>query len=223
MGRVIAIGDIHGCDRALELLLAMIAPQSDDCLVVLGDVVDRGPNTRRCIAMLLELRQRCRLVHLMGNHEEMVLDALHGGEWSRSWPGYGGREMLASYGGGFGMIPPEHMDFIRGGKEYFETPTHIFVHAHLRRHVPIEAERCEYLRWERFEAYPEAHCSGKRVVCGHTAQRHGRPAGNQHYLCIDTCVYCPLGFLSALDVTTDLLWQASQAGETRPARSVWEA
>src|SRR4051812_9682650 len=69
--RTIAIGDIHGCDAALAALVAAIAPQPNDTLVVLGDFVDRGPNTRGVIDQLIELSQRCRLVTLLGNHEEM--------------------------------------------------------------------------------------------------------------------------------------------------------
>lgn len=218
-GRTIAIGDIHGCHVALETLLAAIDPQPQDCLVVLGDVIDRGPGTRQCIDRLLVLRQRCRVVHLMGNHEEMFLDAYAGGGWSQSWIAYGGQEMLNSYGGGVKNIPPAHLDFIRGGKDYFETARDIFVHGNLRPQVPVDQEQAQWLRWARFAPTEQPHCSGKRVICGHTAQPGGLPVGGAKYLCIDTCAYCPRGALSALDVATNLVWQATQAGvlrETRP-------
>lgn len=215
-GRLIAVGDVHGCDLALETLLAVVAPQPQDCVVQLGDVIDRGPNSRRCIDLLLELRNRCRLIHLMGNHEEMLLDALAGGEWSRGgWLSYGGEEMLHSYGGSFDLIPAAHLDFIRNGKDYFETETTIFVHGNLRPEVPVEQETSEWLRWARFQPISRPHCSGKRVICGHTAQRHGRPVGGPYYLCLDTCAYCREGWLSALDVGTNTLWQTNQRGETR--------
>lgn len=214
-GRTIAIGDIHGCDIALATLLAAVAPTPDDTLIVLGDVIDRGPSTRQCIDRLLALKTQCRLVHLMGNHEEMFLDTLLDGPWSQTWYQYGGMEMLDSYGGAFDRIPREHMDFIRGGKDYFETETHIFVHGFLRPSIPVDHEHLQWLRWSRFQPPAERHCSGKRVLCGHTAQASGRPAGNAHYVCIDSCVYCPTGALSALDVTSDDLWQATQSGELR--------
>lgn len=221
-GRTIAISDIHGCLTALDRLLEMIAPRPEDCLVQLGDVIDRGPDSRGCIERLLELEQHCRVVHLMGNHEEMLLDVLGGGEWRRTWQSYGGAEMLASYGGGLDQIPLEHLDFIRAGKDYFETDTHIFVHGYLRPDVPVEAESNQVLRWTRFQPTSELHVSGKRVICGHTAQRRGLPVGGEHYVCIDTCAYCESGYLSALDVGTNMFWQASDFGEVRGPRPLQE-
>lgn len=214
-GRTIAISDIHGCNVALERLLELLAPQPEDCLVQLGDIVDRGPDTRRCIDLLLDLKRRCRLVHLLGNHEEMLLHAYAGDGGARSWMAFGGRETLDSYGGGFDGIPQEHLDFIRCGKDYFETDSHIFVHGNLRPEIPVSQEQVEWLRWARFQPTDRVHCSGKRVVCGHTAQRDGHPVGGTHYLCIDTCAYCRSGWLTALDVAGDTLWQASQEGQQR--------
>lgn len=212
-GRTIAIGDIHGCDVALDLLLETIQPQPDDLLVILGDVIDRGPDSRRCIEQILELRRQVRVVHLMGNHEEMMLDAMQGGEWLDHWPAYGGAEMLESYGGGFENIPEEHLTFLRNSKDYFETESHIFVHGYLRPQMPPDQEETMWLRWARFQATSAAHISGKRVICGHTAQSNGMPVVCPHYVCIDTCAYCPRGFLSALHVESDTLWQANQAGK----------
>ncbi len=54
--RTLAIGDIHGCDTALETMLSNLQPTSDDTVIVLGDVVDRGPNTKRCMELLLDLK-----------------------------------------------------------------------------------------------------------------------------------------------------------------------
>ncbi len=221
-GRVIAIGDIHGCHVALETLLDAVAPRQGDCLVVLGDVIDRGPGTRQCIDQLLGWQHRCRVVHLMGNHEEMFLDALAGGSWTQGWLTYGGREMLESYDATTEGIPPEHLHFIRGGKDFFETDREIFVHGNLRPQVPVDHEQSQWLRWARFQPHDHWHISGKRVICGHTAQPDGRPVGGPNYLCIDTCAYGPDGALSALDVETGMIWQATQAGELRDARPLAE-
>jgi len=59
MGRTLAIGDIHGSDYALDALLDLIAPTPDDTVVVLGDIVDRGPGSRQVIDRLLALRGTC--------------------------------------------------------------------------------------------------------------------------------------------------------------------
>ncbi len=73
MSRVIAIGDIHGCDVALETLLDAIDPRPEDLIITLGDIVDRGPNSRRSLDLLIDLRDRCQYIGILGNHEEMML------------------------------------------------------------------------------------------------------------------------------------------------------
>ncbi|MEZ6058036.1 MAG: metallophosphoesterase family protein [Planctomycetaceae bacterium] len=219
-GRTIVIGDIHGCDVALETLLDALDLQSNDLVITLGDVIDRGPNSRRCIDLLLELQQTCRSVHLMGNHEEMFFSAMHGGEWSQTWAQYGGHEMLASYGGTFQSVPERHLDFLRNGKDYFENDQIICVHASLRWMVPVDHEVTHWLRWNRFRPEQPPHVSGKRVLAGHTAQRSGLPAIVPGWVCLDTHVYGPEGRLSALIVEEDQLRQSNQQGHLWPAREL---
>ncbi len=74
--RTIAIGDIHGCSLALEALLDAIQPRPDDVIVTLGDYVNRGPDSRGVLDRLIELERRCKLVPILGNHDEMLLAAL---------------------------------------------------------------------------------------------------------------------------------------------------
>ncbi|MBX3441875.1 MAG: serine/threonine protein phosphatase [Planctomyces sp.] len=214
-GRLLAIGDIHGCDVALHTLLRALKLTKEDTVVILGDVVDRGPNTRRCLDILLDLREECRLVHLMGNHEEMFLDALQGGRWSNAWLQNGGDEMLASYGGEFDNIPSQHLDFLRSGRDYYETELDIFVHATPHFDTPMDEQSGQSLRWNRITGREPPHCSGKRVICGHTSQRGGVPLVFMGWVCLDTNVYGDRGALSALDVLNDEIYQAEQSGRFR--------
>jgi len=73
----LAIGDIHGNLSALDDLLAKVVPEltPDDELVFLGDYIDRGPESRRCIDRILTLRDEATfsVVTLMGNHEDGML------------------------------------------------------------------------------------------------------------------------------------------------------
>lgn len=211
-GRTLAIGDIHGCDVALETLLEKVPPAHDDTVVVLGDVVDRGPNTKRAVDLLLELQKECKLKFILGNHEEMMLEAVRSGKWLRDWLEFGGSETLQSYGGEVEDVPSEHLDFFAAGLDYYETETEIFVHAKLEPEVPLEMQTPEWLRWERLTGREPPHESGKRVVCGHTSQKSGEPLVFDGWVCIDTWVYGD-GCLSALDVGTDVLYQATQAGD----------
>jgi serine/threonine protein phosphatase 1 len=69
-GRLIAIGDIHGCHEEFAELLRLIDLQPDDRLILLGDLVNRGPNTPR----VLELARAHRAISLLGNHELRLLN-----------------------------------------------------------------------------------------------------------------------------------------------------
>lgn len=217
-GRILAIGDIHGCHVALDALLSLVQPDAEDQLVVLGDVVDRGPGTRQVIDQLLHVGQFTQLVFIMGNHEEMMLGAVEDARLASHWLSYGGTQTLDSYGGGFGQIPPRHWDFLHAGGEFWETDSEIFVHAALQPDVPLTEQVSEWLRWTRFTGEEPAHPSGRRIVCGHTIQTNGLPCVAGRWVCVDTWAYGGQ-FLTCLDVTHDLVYQANQRGESRgPAR-----
>ena len=218
-GRTIALGDIHGCDVALDTLLDKLAITPDDTLVILGDVIDRGPGSRAVIDRLIELQNACHLKCLMGNHEEIFFDARAGGEWSQSWLRFGGQEMLDSYGGDIDHVPDSHVEFLQDMLPYWESDQEIFVHANLEPEVALENQTPQWLRWERLTGNEPPHASGKRVVCGHTTQPSGYPAIAEGWLCIDTCVYGP-GYLTALDTATNALYQARQDGTFRGKFSV---
>jgi serine/threonine protein phosphatase 1 len=209
--RTLAIGDIHGCDRALAALVDLIQPTAEDTLVFLGDVVDRGPGTRQAIEQLLELQQRCKLVFLIGNHEEMMIEAMRRGNIVRAWLQFGGLQAVESYGGDPGRIPPEHLAFLEAGLNYWETDTHIFIHANLEPGVPLEQQRPEWLRWVHLSGEELPHPSGRRVICGHTSLKDGVPATLPGWVCIDTHAFGGKP-LTALDVDADLVYQADQQG-----------
>lgn len=97
-GRTIAIGDVHGCPDALAALTHAIVPGPADTVVMLGDYIDRGPGSRAVLDQLLALARRCRLIPLLGNHEEVLLDALRDTAHLRRWLGLGGADTLRSYG-----------------------------------------------------------------------------------------------------------------------------
>jgi len=129
--RTIAIGDIHGCSAALDALLEAIRPRHDDCIITLGDYINRGPDSRGVIERLIDLAHRCRLVPLLGNHEEMLFEALADSYPLHYFLGVGGDDTLDSYGPGrdLSLIPDDHIKFLKSGLDYRETETHIFVHA----------------------------------------------------------------------------------------------
>src|SRR5262245_52696089 len=125
-GRTIAIGDIHGCPDALAAVLDAVSPDRDDTVVTLGDYIDRGPNSRGVLDRLIRLAGRCRLIPLLGNHEEALVDALRDKDALRRWLTLGGPDTLRSYGwvpGGprralADWFPEPHREFIAGCRDY---------------------------------------------------------------------------------------------------------
>ncbi len=215
--RTIAVGDIHGCSRALDTLLEAIGPQQDDLFIPLGDYVDRGPDSRGVLDRLLELEASCTVRPIFGNHEEMMLGVLNDEGPPDFWLRYGGVETLDSYGfsGSLNVVPEAHRDFLSRCIDFAETDSHIFLHANYDPDVPLAELSRELLRWTGLgELMPGPHASGKPVVVGHTPDRSGEIMDVGYLKCIDT--FCYGGqWLTAIDLQSRQLWQASETGELR--------
>ena len=215
--RLIAIGDIHGCRAALDKLLEVIEPGPEDLIVTLGDYVDRGPDSRGVVDTLIDLGTRTRLVGLLGNHEEMMLDVIRGNEPHHNWLRYGGVETLESYGfdGDLDFLPTSHDRFFDSLGDYFETDEFFFTHAAYDPFTPLRNQSTELLRWYSLnEGLPAPHESGKVAIVGHTANRDGEILDVGHLVCIDTFCYGG-GWLTAIELGSRQVWQASPQGELR--------
>jgi serine/threonine protein phosphatase 1 len=220
--RTIAIGDVHGCPRPLDALLATIQPRPDDVIVTLGDYVNRGPDSRGVLDRLIELERRCTLIPILGNHDETLLAALAGEPRALSdLLDMGGGATLASYGArriteaDLVRIPPAHRAFLERCRDYHETDTHLFVHAQYDPDMALEEQAWLRLRWESLrDQVPRPHVSGKRAIVGHTSQKTGEILNLGHLVCIDTYCYGG-GWLTALDVDTDEFRQVNCRGEPR--------
>jgi serine/threonine protein phosphatase 1 len=214
--RTIAIGDIHGCSAALDALIHAIGPRPEDVIVTLGDYINRGPDSRGVLDRLIALGRRCRLVPLLGNHDQMLLEA-RSGLHPTTWIGMGGLATLDSYGPGreLSLIPEEHFEFLGRCLDYHETESHIFVHANYFPDIPMVEQPVEMLRWESLrDITPGPYESGKTVIVGHTSQKGGEILDLGHLVCIDT--YCHGGgWLTALEVNTGEVWQADREGGIR--------
>lgn len=208
MPRTIAIGDIHGCSDALRSIVRAIGPRPDDTIVCLGDYVDKGLDSAGVLDVLIDLMGRCRLVPLLGNHDELMLEARNSRAAFRRWLEFGGTAALDSYGstGQLGLVPEVHFQFLEHCRPWFETPTHFFVHANYDPRFPLDEQDEAALRWVSLRDHvPGAHVSGKTAVVGHTPQAEVLNLG--HLICLDTgCAYD--GKLTAMDVGTGKVWQA---------------
>ncbi len=210
------MGDIHGCSIALESLINAIDPQPEDLIIPLGDYVDRGVDSKGVLDQMIKLGDRCQLIPILGNHDQMMLHAKEGRSDFQFWLNCGGDSALDSYGSTsqLDLIPPSHFRFLGKCLSYFETETHIFLHANYKPDVPIERLDDHTIRWLSLRDYvpPKRHCSGKIAVLGHTPQPEILDL--DFLIGIDTGV-CDGGWLTALDVESGKIWQVNEAGVVR--------
>jgi serine/threonine protein phosphatase 1 len=99
-GSVFVFGDIHGCHSELQKLLDLVPYKENDLLIFLGDYIDRGPDSKKVIDILLKLKKEMpNTMFLKGNHEDMMLDWLgYNGTYGASWIMNGGETTLQNYG-----------------------------------------------------------------------------------------------------------------------------
>jgi serine/threonine protein phosphatase 1 len=214
MSRLLAIGDIHGQSAAFRALLEVIKPTRDDVLVLLGDYINRGPDSRGVIERILRLREETQLICLRGNHEQMLLDAHRSGDGGLFWIECGGDETLRSFGCDDVESMPDYVfDFLNETRLYYETEKFIFVHANVDAEVPMESQSANTLLWRHLE-YAPAHCSGKVVICGHTPQASGLPVHFGSAVCIDTDVGRS-GWLTCYEPLRGRYWQCNADGKRR--------
>ena len=217
--REFVIGDIHGCDRAFAALLEAIKPERTDTVILLGDYIDRGPDSYAALETTLALNQRCTVVALAGNHEKMLLQSRSEPRMLAEWMLHGGRATLDSYARrgyerNIQCIPSAHWHFLSEQLlDYWETDRHIFVHASVEPDLDLK-DQPEYVLFWQFFLDPTRHKSGKSIVCGHTSQKSGLPKVFDKGLCIDTWA-CGGGWLTCFDTNRDEFIQCNSVGQRR--------
>ncbi|MBB4053769.1 serine/threonine protein phosphatase 1 [Devosia subaequoris] len=229
-----AIGDVHGClDELVDLEHQIIADghsiPGSKLLVMLGDYVDRGPDSAAVIDHLLSRPpEGFRRVCLMGNHELMFRDFLTRPHPQSNWLEFGGLETLRSYGisndalkatrpSQWPMlikahIPDNHLDFLASLSWTLQVPGWLFVHAGIQPGIPLEAQKADDLFWIReafYDLVDHEDCShfSFRVVHGHTPAAD--PVITRRRICIDTGAYAT-GRLTSLRITPDGSFQMLQ-------------
>ena len=217
--RCYAIGDVHGRLDLLKGLLASIAdhnrqrPQRKTTIVMLGDLIDRGPDSRGVIDHLRNPPEMgASFVFLKGNHEEMLLRGLSGDSTTLTkWIGLGGDQCIKSYGVEPGSLlgqPPEtveailtahiplsHIRFLEGFSDSARFGDYLFVHAGIRPGLRLEDQRPTDLRWIRKEFLSSELAHEFLVVHGHSVTTEVEQRNNR--IGIDTGAYRS-GILTAI-------------------------
>jgi len=234
--RTLVVGDIHGKLALLARLLEeMDYRPGDDRLILIGDLVDRGEDSRGVVSRAIELKREApaRVVVIRGNHEAMMLAALAHPESEQAelWYYNGGIETLQSYmdeDGNFD-VPEEHWDFLASLPTWYEDEHAIYVHASLPEGEngdflhPREAPESPELYWARNRHF-FAEYKGKTVVFGHTIT--GMVFGQKEkvwirdaLIGIDTGAYLT-GVLSAIELPSRTVFSVTEEkGEEEDALS----
>jgi serine/threonine protein phosphatase 1 len=202
-----AIGDVHG---RRDLLAAMLSAISRDTggrkarIVFLGDIIDRGPESRQCLDLVIGTLERypgSRLI--LGNHEEFMLTFLDAASpqaretAARRWLPNGGSETLRSYGfagtGELGAISeqlerdnPGHIAALRNAGWMAETDCYCFVHGGIDPHPPLGQQDPTTTRWIRDSFLDFKGPLPKIIVHGHTMTESSLPELHANRIALDT-------------------------------------
>ncbi len=170
--RRFAISDIHGCRKTFEALLDQIALSAGDELYILGDYIDRGPDSKGVVDYIWQLRKEGYTIHcLMGNHEMMLLEAGNDLASRSTWLYNGGYETLESFGTqNPEEIPDEYITFFEELSLYEEVDEYILVHAGLNFKATDPLYDVESLLWIRdwYEDINTDWLEERIIIHGHT-------------------------------------------------------
>jgi serine/threonine protein phosphatase 1 len=189
--RIYAISDIHGCADLLQQMFTVIdrdlanAKSIRAIHVFLGDYIDRGPESRQTIDLLVDRSRNHETVFLKGNHEAFLFDVLKSPSQLQGWRQYGGLQTLTSYGLTPSLnpdeneqaelikelayrIPPYQRRFFNSLRLRFVCGDFFFVHAGVRPGIPLTQQKEEDMLWIREEFLESEEQFSKYIVHGHT-------------------------------------------------------
>ena len=215
--RVYAVGDIHGRIDLFDALIDAIeaddaaARDAETTVILLGDLVDRGPDSAGVIDRARSWQQSRPVRILAGNHEEMFLESFDDADTLRHFLRFGGKETVLSYGldrKAYNAaeieevqammreaVPREDRNFIASFEDMIAIGDYLFVHAGIRPEVPFDEQRRKDLRWIREPFLSHTESFGAVVVHGHTIS--DAPVERENRIGIDTGAYVN-GRLTAL-------------------------
>ena len=230
--RIYAIGDIHGREDLFSELMTLVRqdnaarPSARTKIVILGDVIDRGPDSAALVTRLMRYTRDDRFKVLKGNHEQTMVAALSGDlSAARAWIRFGGVATLASWGvpselleaeqpieiisAARKLVPRTVMGWIDRLPLTFRSGDVLFVHAGLRPGVPLHKQKPRDLLWIGKEFTEDATMHPLFVVHGHSIHEDG-PDVRANRIGVDTGAY-RTGRLTALGLEADCFWSLSTA------------
>lgn len=170
-GRRLIITDIHGCGKTFaQLVYEVLKIKQEDTLYLLGDYIDRGPDSKKVIDTIFELQEKGVEVYaLRGNHEQMMLDSLDSPENFSLWMFNGGESTLKSFGVQYPQkINKKYLDFFQNTGFYIETSESFLVHAGFNFKLDDIFSDTESMLWIRGFRINPKKIKNKKLIHGHT-------------------------------------------------------
>ena len=220
MNRLFAISDIHGCYNPFhELVVNIIKLTKSDRLILLGDYIDRGEQSKEVIDFIIDLRKEgFNIKALLGNHELMLIDTYLEPDQMYLWSMNGGLPTLQSFGvSNIREIDKHYLEFFNSLDYYLILGNVIFVHAGFNDLAPDPFMDKQSMIWECNLFYRNPLLAGKTIIHGHRpktiAYVNGLMREKSAVIPIDTgCVYnkeTGYGFLSALELNSMTLFSVA--------------
>ncbi|MFP4526909.1 MAG: metallophosphoesterase family protein [Candidatus Kapaibacterium sp.] len=210
--RRFVIGDIHGCSNTFSNMLnnkLQITP--DDDIYLLGDYIDRGPDSRGVVERIVELIDAGYNIYpIMGNHEQMLIDSLESEHNFWNWMMNGAKTTLASFEATKAEeLAPRYLEFFRNLKYFYKTDDFIIVHGGLNFDAEDPLSDKHAMVWLRNDRVEPDKIGGRRMIVGHTPRplEHIRRTLSENKIMLDGgCVYYGLhqglGKLCALEINS---------------------
>ena len=218
MSRRFAATDLHGCLRTFRYLVEQeLRLRPTDTLYLLGDYVNKGPDSGGVLDYIMQLQGFGYRVHcLRGNHEQELLDARYG-HGDEPWRTPAERAMtLASFGTTrLADLPARYIEWLAALPLQLELPDFVLVHAGFDFALPVaDMRRDTYsMLYTKSFVFDPSRLAGKRLLHGHVptpvAQVQAKVAARAGAVGLDTgCAYrhnAELRHLAALNLDTWLL------------------
>lgn len=210
--RVFVVSDIHGNDELFRRSLKKVRLKKSDKLFILGDIIDRGKDSKAVLdTILLLIDSGFDVECIKGNHEQMFLDSFTDNNIFNKWMLNGGDRTLMSFlTNSIHKIPNKYVSFIKSFKNYIQYDNFILVHAALNMNINNPFLDIETMLWER---KPEDFLNKewlrqRKVIHGHTpkSKEYIINSINDNYpiICIDNGSFLNrdnYGSLAIMDLT----------------------
>jgi serine/threonine protein phosphatase 1 len=171
VNRSFAISDIHGCAATFKLLVEkVIGLSKSDKLFLLGDYIDRGPDSKEVLDYIRMMSENgYQVFPIKGNHEEMLIRAYESERFLDLWLLNGGGNTLESFhASSIDDIPPEYISFLKSLPYYYTSDHFIMVHAGINFDIRNPMEDTESMMWLRNFEVDLKKTGGRGVIHGHT-------------------------------------------------------